>query len=243
MEAIASLPGPVALVGSGEFTPAMQAVDAMLLEGRPRRVVYLPTAAAQEGRDRIDYWVGLGWDHYHALDAEPVPLLVLDRASADDPDLAAQVAGAGLVYLSGGSPAYLSATLAGSRVLDAITATWKAGAAVAGCSAGACALTAATFGSESPWTRQPGLALVPGMVVLPHFDAIEKWWPGVVERSLAALEPGELLVGIDENTALLGGPERFGVHGAGAVWVVGAGGRVPHSAGSEIDVSVAATLP
>ncbi|MGH9042399.1 MAG: Type 1 glutamine amidotransferase-like domain-containing protein, partial [Acidimicrobiia bacterium] len=118
----ASTAGPVALVGSGEFTPAMAAVDRLLLRGRPPRAVFLPTAAGQEGAERIGYWVRLGRTHYEDLGVEPVPLLVLDRASADDPELAAEVEGAGLVYLSGGDPAYLAATLAGTRVGDAILA-------------------------------------------------------------------------------------------------------------------------
>ena len=42
--------------------------------------------------------------HYSRLGVEAVPLQVLDRAGADDPALAGQVAGAGLVYLSGGNP-------------------------------------------------------------------------------------------------------------------------------------------
>src|SRR5437588_12078338 len=92
-------PGPVALVGSGEFLPAMEPVDAALLAGRPTRAVFLPTAAGPEGPERVDYWLRLGADHYRRLGAEPVPLAVLDRSDADDPALAAQVAGAGLVYL------------------------------------------------------------------------------------------------------------------------------------------------
>ncbi|MGH9036920.1 MAG: Type 1 glutamine amidotransferase-like domain-containing protein [Acidimicrobiia bacterium] len=231
--------GPVALVGSGEFTPAMADVDRLLLEGRPRRAVFLPTAAGREGADRVDYWVRLGREHYHDLGVEPVPLLVLDRESADDPALAAEVAGAGLIYLSGGDPGYLAETLAGTRVLDAIHGAWTGGAALAGCSAGACALTSATFGVRPPLGRRPGLGFIPGLVVLPHFDAIERWWPGIVERWRDELEPGELLVGIDELTALVGGPERFVVHGAGAAWVID-GERRGYPAGAEIDVSLAA---
>ena len=238
-----STPGPVALVGSGEFTPAMAAVDELLLHGRPPRVVFLPTAAGLEGTERIDYWVRLGTGHYRDLGAFPVPLLVLDRDSADDPDLAAQVEGAGLVYLSGGEPAYLAATLAGTRVFAAIRAAWSEGAALAGCSAGACALTAATFTRGPASTRTPGLAVVPGLVVLPHFDTIERWWPDIVDRSLAALGPGEMLVGIDENTALVGGPHRFDVHGAGAAWIVDSSGRHPCAAGPTVDFTVAAPCP
>ena len=38
------------------------------------------------------------------MGVEPVPLEVLDREDAERPELAAKVAGAGLVYLSGGNP-------------------------------------------------------------------------------------------------------------------------------------------
>jgi len=239
MDAVTPTPaGPVALVGSGEFTPAMAEVDRLLLAGRPPRAVFLPTAAAQEGTERIDYWVRLGRDHYHDLGVEPVPLLVLDRPSADDPALAAEVAGAGLIYLSGGDPAYLAETLAGTRVFAAIRAAWEGGAALAGCSAGACALTNVTFGVVPPLGRRPGLGLVPGLVVLPHFDAIERWWPGIVDRWRDELEPGELLVGIDENTALVGGSGRFVVHGPGAAWVID-GERRRYPAGAEVDLSLA----
>jgi cyanophycinase len=241
--ATASNAGPVALVGSGEFTPAMAEVDRLLLEGRPRRAVFLPTAAGREGSERVDYWVRLGQGHYHDLGVEPVPLLVLDRSSADDPTLAAEVEGAGLIYLSGGDPGYLAATLAGSRVLDAILAAWRAGAALAGCSAGACALTEVVFDGRPSLVRRPGLAVLPGLVVLPHFDAIEGWRPGIVERWLEDLEPGRTLVGIDENTALVGGPHRFRVHGAGAVSVLEAAGRQRHLAGAEIDFSRAEPRP
>jgi cyanophycinase len=221
----------------------MAAVDRLLLEGRPRRAVYLPTAAGQEGPDRIDYWVRLGRDHYQGLGVEPVPLLVLDRPSADDPDLAAAVEGAGLIYLSGGDPGYLVATLAGSRVYDAILDAWRAGAALAGCSAGACALTQVTFDVHPPHLRRRGLAVVPDLVVLPHFDAIEGWRPGIVERWLEELEPGHILVGVDERTALVGGPRHFRVHGAGAAWVVDAAGRHRHPAGAEVDFSPGVSRP
>ncbi len=227
--------GPVALVGSGEFTPDMVAVDQLLLDGRPPRAVFLPTAAGREGPERVDQWVQLGRGHYRDMGVEPVPLLVLDRASADDPDLAAQIDGAGLVYLSGGDPGYLATTLAGSRVWDAIAAAWRAGAALAGCSAGACALSAATFDVGLPLMRRPGLGIVPGVVILPHFDQIERWWPGIVDRFLGELDPGQVLIGLDERTAMVGGPHRFAVHGAGAAWVVDAAGRHRFGAGDELD--------
>jgi cyanophycinase len=225
-------PGPIALVGSGEFTPVMEGVDAALLAGRPSRVVFLPTAAAPEGSERVDYWLRLGTAHYRRLGAEPVPLAVLDRRDADDPANAAAVAGAGLVYLSGGNPGYLADTLRGSAVLEAILAAWRAGAPLAGCSAGACALTAVADDVRTGASR-PGLAVVPELVVLPHFDRIERWAPGIVDRRAAGLTPGQFLVGIDEETALISGDGGWRVDGRQQVWIVDPdGGRTPHAAGA-----------
>src|SRR5438132_1525428 len=142
--------GLIALVGSGEFLPVMDGVDRDLLEGRPPRAVFLPTAAAEEGQERVRYWVELGTAHFRRLGVEPVPLTVLDRAGAEDASLAAAVAGAGLVYLSGGNPGYLAATLRGSAVWRAIVDSWQAGTALAGCSAGAAALTAVAGNVRDP---------------------------------------------------------------------------------------------
>src|SRR5438093_215481 len=49
-------PGPLALVGSGEYLAVMAGVEGALIEGRPRRYVQIPTAAAPEGPDRLQYW-------------------------------------------------------------------------------------------------------------------------------------------------------------------------------------------
>ena len=224
--------GPIALVGSGEFLPVMEAVDAALLHGRAPRAVFLPTAAAPEGPERVDYWLRLGTEHYRRLGAEPVPLTVLDRRDADDPANAAAVAGAGLVYLSGGNPGYLADTLRGTPVLEAILAAWRAGAALAGCSAGACALTALADDTGTGATR-PGLAVVPELVVLPHFDRIERWHPGIVDRRAAGLAAGQTLVGVDEETALVSGNSHWKVEGRQKVWIVDPDGRrTPHAAGA-----------
>ena len=212
--------GLIGLVGSGEFTPATEAVDVALLEGVRARVVFLPTAAALEGDERIGYWVELGRSHYRRLGVDATPLMVLDRDAADSADLAAVVDGAGLIYLSGGDPTYLATTLVGSRVGAAITAAWRSGASVAGCSAGAIALM-----DEVPDIRRrrdavPGLGLVPGMRVLPHFDVIEQWMPGVVQQAIERTPAGIVLLGIDEDTAIVGRAEGWTVLGQGHAWVL-----------------------
>ena len=232
--------GRIALVGSGEFTPATTRVDLALLDGAPARVVFLPTAAAVEGAERIGYWVELGEAHYRLLGVEATALMVLDRATADSAELAAQVKGAGLIYLSGGDPTFLAATLVGSRVGAAIVDAWRSGASVAGCSAGAIALM-----DEVPDIRRrrdavPGLALVHGMRVIPHFDVIEHWMPGVVQEAIERTPAGTRLIGIDEDTGIVGGADAWTVVGRGSAWVLGADAQPLRFSDGELVLSSAA---
>lgn len=145
--------GPVALVGSGEFLDGMIPVDAGLLEGRPPRVAVVPTAASLEGDERVAWWLDLAERHYGAMGVEAVPVPVLTRTDADDRRLASLVDGVGLVYLSGGDPHHLAATLKGSRLWEAVVAAWHGGAALAGCSAGAMALTSGAPPDLGPGER------------------------------------------------------------------------------------------
>jgi cyanophycinase len=96
----------------GEFLPDMEAVDRELIRrlAAPPRVVCLPTAAGQEGVQRICYWTNLAYDHFSRLEAAVEALPVIDQASANDPSLAGVIDGANFVYLSGGKPDYLYQT-------------------------------------------------------------------------------------------------------------------------------------
>ena len=166
---------------------------------------------------------------------QAVPLVIHDRTQADDPAVAAQVPGAGLVYLSGGNPAHLSTSLRDSAVWAAILEAWRAGAALAGCSAGAMAMT-----GWVPHVRalhrpvDPGLGLLPHLRVIPHFDKMLGWAPDLLTRVLLHAPEGVTVLGIDEDTALVGGPEEWTVMGRQSVWVLGHGKRVAHPTGSTL---------
>ncbi len=226
---------PVALVGSGEFLPGMAAVDRWLIEGRTQRVAVLATAAGEEGSKSVNRWLSLGRKHYESLGIEPVEVAVIDRETANDADLAGLIADVGLVYLSGGNPGYLANTLRGTLVWNAIVAAWQNGAALAGCSAGAMALsaTAPTVRSGS-MTPHAGLALVPHLSVMPHFDQMGRWDSGFVERAKSMLKPGLTLVGIDEHTALVGGNDHWTVMGSGTVSVFGPNGPTRYLPGDSV---------
>lgn len=235
-------PGPLALVGSGEYLPVMAEVEGLLLRGRAPRYVQIPTAAAPEGEQSLRYWLDLGAAQAERLGVQQIPVLARDRAAADDPDLAALVKGAGLIYLSGGNPKYLAQTLRGTQVWAAVLAAWQSGAALAGCSAGAMALT-----SWVPSIRSarrdltPGLGVLPGLRVLPHFDKMLGWVPDLLTRAVMHPPAGTTVLGIDEDTAIVdldGAGHSWQVHGRQQAWVLVDGPRRGYPAGSTLTTPV-----
>jgi cyanophycinase-like exopeptidase len=215
----------------------MQDVEAMLLRGRSPVYVQLATAAAPEGPAMLRYWHELGRQAAERLGVRQVVVPVVDRASADAAQFAALVAGAGLVYLSGGSPSFVARTLHGSRVWRAIETAWRDGAALAGCSAGAMALAGEV---TDPFTAGhpviPGLGAVPHLRVIPHFDRFAARLPAATLGRMSAAPNGVTVVGIDEDTALVGGTGDWEVMGHRSVWVLEEGGRVEHPVGSRLSL-------
>jgi len=231
-------PGPLALVGSGEYLPVMAAVEGMLLAGRAPRYVQIPTAAAPEGEQSLQRWLDLGAAQASRLGVEQVPVVARDRVEADAPELAALIGGAGLVYLSGGNPAFLARTLRGTRLWDAVVAAWRSGTALAGCSAGAIALTG-WVPSFRALDREPdpGLGVLPNMRVLPHFDKMLGWVPDLLTRAVLRPPTGTLVVGVDEETAIVdmtGAGHSWQVYGRQQAWVLSNGKRRGFAAGSTL---------
>jgi len=225
-------------VGSGEYLPVMTDTEGLLLRGRPPRYVQLPTAAAPEGEQSLRRWLDLGAAQAERLGVEQVPVVVRDRSEADSADLAALIEGAGLIYLSGGSPTYLAQTLRGTAVWAAILAAWRAGSALAGCSAGAIALTGWVPSMRALHREpDPGLGLLPSLRVLPHFDKMLGWVPDLLTRALMRPPAGTTVVGIDEDTALVdlaGAGHTWQVHGRQQVWTLADGQRTGHPAGTTL---------
>ena len=232
-------PGPLALVGSGEYLPVMDRIDAGLLAGRAPRYVQLATAAVPDGPDVVSKWHDLGRGQAARLGVEAVIIPVESREDADNPALAELIGGAGLVYLSGGNPAFLADTLRDTRVWAAIVDAWRTGAALAGCSAGAMAMT-----SWIPSLRHPrrggtdGLGLLTHLRVIPHFDFFAHRIPDLVERFLLPHEPMTSVVGIDEETALVGGPVEWTVEGRQSAWLLTRDGREEFRAGTTLTTPV-----
>jgi len=226
-------PGPLALVGSGEFTDTMLATDGALLDaveaaGFERAVAVIPTAAAPDGDAVVAKWLRMARDHYAELDAEVLEVDVRDRAGATALEHAATVAEAGLVYFSGGKPDHLTGTLRGTPLLDAVLERWRLGGALVGCSAGAMTIAA----GWPPFLRLSGawgagLGLVPDVAVVPHFDLVRKMTLGSINRAGKHAPAGVTVIGVDEDTALVHGPGGWRTEGVGGAWLLHADGVQP----------------
>ena len=208
--------GYLLLEGGSEFGGRMSEPDRRaiaLAGGLEVRIAILPTAAAPDHNHDRAGRNGLRW--FQSLGASQLDLLpVTDKAAADDPDLAARVRSAQLIYLLGGFPAYLEETLRGSRVWQAAVQAYEQGAVIAGSSAGAMVLCEHYY---DPDRRKllPGLDLLPDACVLPHHNTFGRGWAVQLARQL----PRSTLIGIDEQTGVIHNdpPGAWTVYGAGEV--------------------------
>ncbi len=233
--------GLIALLGAGEYLPIVDPIDQYLLgslgsNGRKPRVVCLATAAGKEGDESINRWQGMGREHFERLGAEVFPLRIIDRASADDPQYESVLESADLIYFSGGDPGYLYETMHTSRAWGAAQKAWSRGAIYAGCSAGAMILAQRMPNFRAVGIApRPGFGIVPAAYVLPHFDRVPAVFQPVIFAARASLKNNEFILGIEENTALVG---RLGgewqVMGVGRVHVIRKKSQAAHAAGEKV---------
>jgi len=213
--------GPLVLCGSGEFTRAMVDVDRAILTdiGSRVRVAIVPTAAGLEATPKA--WIERGTAHFAALGADVTGVMVLDRGDAEDSRHAASIANVDWIYFSGGKPGYIVETLSGTPFWSAVVARHRAGAVLAGASAGAMMLGGRTFhfpdgvdetGLPRRVAVRDALGLLPGVVVAPHFDAVpfelwRTWYRVWLEH--------DRMLGIDEDTAIVERADGWNVVGKG----------------------------
>jgi cyanophycinase len=234
--------GLINLVGSGEYLPVMDHIDRYLLDslklnGRKPRVACLPTAAGKEGDGSVNRWLNMGVQHFSALGAEVQAVRIVDRDSANDPCWEPILGQADLIYFSGGDPSYLLETMKDSLAWRTAQRAWERGAIYAGCSAGAMIL-----GKRMPSFRlagtQAGFGIVPATFIIPHFDAIPGVWKPIVFGLQRSLRKGERMIGIDEDTALLGKLNgEWTVKGKSKVHVFTRGGQASYSDGQTLTLN------
>ena len=175
----------------------------MLAGGALARIVVVPTASSMEnGGDRYRrIFTEMGADRVDVL-----PIRNREDANGRIPlDALRETTG---IFLTGGNQMRLSALMGGSDAEAWIRERHRAGAIVAGTSAGASILSAhmVAMGASGPSPRLrmaqmvAGFGLVPDMIIDQHFRQRDR-----IGRLLAlvAANPSLLGVGIDEDTGIL----------------------------------------
>lgn len=154
------------------------------------------------------------------------PLHLVTRPQANDETASMVVRDATGIFLTGGNQLRLASTIGGTRVADAMSARFRAGAVVAGTSAGASAMSShmIAFGTSgaTPKNRMAqiaaGLGLLPGVIIDQHFQQRNRLGRLL---SLIAQNPGLLGLGVDEDTAGVVGPDHvMDVIGRGSITIV-----------------------
>jgi cyanophycinase-like exopeptidase len=220
--------GSLALVGSGEYLPAMASFEKSLIDdgitnGKRPIYIQIPTAAGKETPDRLEYWKQLGKSQADRLGVDSIFLPIFTREDANNPEHARQIKDSALIYISGGDPHYLAETLMGTPLWDAIQENWRNGTSLAGCSAGAMVLS-----SHIPNFRllkkapTAGLNLLPELRVIPHFNKFFRWIPESAATVLLHVPDDSILIGVDELTAIVkrSGDEHWVVVGEAKVHVL-----------------------
>ena len=201
--------GSLALVGSGEYLPAMAEFEKSLVHdgvknGKEARYVQIPTAAGRESTDRLEYWKQLGLTQAKAIGVEATYLPIYTREDAFNQKYVDAVANSALMYMSGGDPHHLAEVLIDTPLWSAIVENWKTGASLAGCSAGAMVLSAHIPNFRLlKKTATQGLNLLPEIRVIPHFNKFFKWIPESAAKVLLHVPDNSILIGVDELTAIV----------------------------------------
>lgn len=228
--------GALALVGAGEFLPVMNETDRFLLQTlKPNpRVVVIPTASGLE-ENGPQYWMDLGLKHFRALQVDVQAAPIVRRDDAAKPEVLEILQAADFYYFSGGNPVYLIETLQGTPAWEIIMRNYSSGAVMAGCSAGAMAMSGyttnirAAMGGRVEWVKAWGI--VPNLITMPHFDRMAGFVGTDFMRQITQNVPENCrLIGVDENTALVrtntaNGGYQWQVMGSQTVSVFGANGE------------------
>jgi cyanophycinase len=237
--------GRLILVGSGEFTPAMDDLDREMLATitKPRpRVAIVPTASGLE--DTPMSWAALGEAHFAALGADVVPVMVLRRDDARERKWVEALRDADWVYFSGGSPHHAINVLAGTPFWEEVLRRHRSGALLAGSSAGAMMLGEKSYapdefdaaGLPQRVSVRDGLGVLGGHFVVPHFDLLSQLPPERVQAWITAWPSGLRGIGIDEDTAVVEGTNGWTVHGRGrAVTMTSFERQEVHASGAHFD--------
>jgi cyanophycinase len=138
------------------------------------------------------------------------------RSQADDPRIYGLLRQATGVWMAGGDQSRLTDLYGGTRVQRELANVLRRGGVFGGTSAGASVVSTVMMAGEGKWGK--GFGLLAGAIVDQHFSNRHR-----LPRLLAVLKthPGQLGIGIDEQTAVLIRGNEVTVLGNATVTVAG----------------------
>jgi cyanophycinase len=193
------------------------------LAGGPDAVVAVISTASSLGAEAGERYRGV----FGELGVKAVrPLHAITRAQANDESAAWLLRDATGIFLTGGNQLRLSSTIGGTRLAEAMLDRFRAGAVVAGTSAGASAMSShmIAFGASGATPKHrmaaiaAGLGMLPGVIVDQHFQQRNRLGRLL---SVIAQNPSLLGLGVDEDTAGVVTPDHvMEVIGRGSITIV-----------------------
>lgn len=215
--------GSLAIVGSGEYTASMLELETQLIRdgqsrGKSGGYIQCAAAAGLESDQSFNYWKELGRAQAERIGVPWKYLDIRDRRDVENPQWLEAIQGASLIYFSGGSPHHLAQTFHETRLWKAIVGEFASGSSLAGCSAGAMFLGTTIRSFKGPLGKtQPGMNLIPGLQVLPHYDRYFGRIPQPLRSFVEQKNSKSHVIGIDENTALYFNGTEWQHYGRGRV--------------------------
>jgi cyanophycinase len=205
------------LLGGNEWRPDSVAADSWWLARAARPEVTVLTSAAQDIPETAVGWAAA---YFRQLGASVQGCFIQTGKDAADPRRLAQLSGAAAIYLCGGDPAAAQTVLYASPAAEQLRLAFRAGVPLAGSSAGAMVLGGGCLAPSQDFAVRPGLGLVPGVLVVPHWNSASSNW----RRAAAGLAQEYQVVAVDESTGVCWDGRSWTVRGPGrAVLVTGSG--------------------
>lgn len=182
------------LLGGNEWRPGCEAADRWWIERGQVEVVTVLTTAAQDGPERPLSWAR---SYFQPLGVEVRGCLIQTPADAAADGLVRQLRSSAALFLCGGDPGAARRILVGSPAQEAIAGLFRRGVPVVGSSAGAMVLVGECLEPASGLQLRPGIGLVPGAVVVPHWNTAGPRW----RARAAELAEQMTVLALDEMTA------------------------------------------
>jgi cyanophycinase len=198
------------LVGGGKLPDSIRQRFLELAGGRRARIVIIPSASSlpDAAEQSFAFW--------RTADVQSVRILhTTQRGQADDPRVYGLLLDATGVWIAGGDQSRLTALFGGSRVERELANVLRRGGVVAGTSAGASVVSTVMMAEGGKASR--GFGLITRTVVDQHFRNRHR-----LPRLLGLLHdhPGQMGIGIDEETAVVIRGTEVAVLGNATVTVV-----------------------